>query len=217
MTASVVLPPPPADRAPAELTVVPKSEQTPAAPVVRPAPSALVPRHRRRRWLAAALLAAAAGAIAAEAWRASRVPAAVHYVTVPVTRGTVTRAVTESGSVNPVTTIQVGTYVSGVIQALYCDYNTRRPQGTDLRKDRSAPLSDNRRSGTRQPLHGPGAAGEGPDQPRLRRADLPAHGRPSREGHRVAGRSGRGEERLRPGLSAGRARQVRDRAAPGGA
>ena len=34
------------------------------------------------------------------------------------------RAVTASGSVNPVTTIQVGTYVSGAIQQLYCDYNT---------------------------------------------------------------------------------------------
>jgi HlyD family secretion protein len=29
-----------------------------------------------------------------------------------------------SGTVNPVTTVQVGTYVSGVIQELLCDYNT---------------------------------------------------------------------------------------------
>jgi HlyD family secretion protein len=48
----------------------------------------------------------------------------VRYVTVPATRGDVTRAVTASGSVNPVTTIQVGTYVSGVIQELRCDYNS---------------------------------------------------------------------------------------------
>jgi HlyD family secretion protein len=48
----------------------------------------------------------------------------VRYITAPVTRGAVTRAVTASGSVNPVITIQVGTYVSGVVQELYCDYNT---------------------------------------------------------------------------------------------
>ncbi len=70
------------------------------------------------------LLTAAVVAIAGQAWRVARTPATVRYVTVPVTRGSVTRAVTASGSVNPVTTIQVGTYVSGVIQELYCDYNT---------------------------------------------------------------------------------------------
>lgn len=53
----------------------------------------------------------------------------MHYVTAAVTRGAVVRTVTATGSVNPVTTIQVGTYVSGVIQQLYCDYNTRVRRG----------------------------------------------------------------------------------------
>ncbi len=39
------------------------------------------------------------------------------------------KAVTTSGTVNPVITVQVGTYVSGVIQARYCDYNTRVKKG----------------------------------------------------------------------------------------
>ena len=70
-----------------------------------------------------------ASAIAAEAWRASRVMTPVHYVTAVVSRGTVARAVTGSGTVNPVTTVQVGTYVSGVIQQLFCDYNTPVKKG----------------------------------------------------------------------------------------
>lgn len=49
----------------------------------------------------------------------------VSYVTAAVTRGTVAPHVTASGTVNPVVTIQVGTYVSGVIQELLCDFNTR--------------------------------------------------------------------------------------------
>jgi len=37
----------------------------------------------------------------------------------------VARTVTATGTVNPVLTIIVGTYVSGVIQQLFCDYNTQ--------------------------------------------------------------------------------------------
>lgn len=48
----------------------------------------------------------------------------VRYVTAEVTRGTVARTSTATGTVNPVLTIIVGTYVSGVIQDIYCDYNT---------------------------------------------------------------------------------------------
>lgn len=50
---------------------------------------------------------------------------AVAYVTAEVSRGSVAPYVTASGTVNPVVTVQVGTYVSGVIQELYCDFNTR--------------------------------------------------------------------------------------------
>jgi HlyD family secretion protein len=48
----------------------------------------------------------------------------VQYVTAEVTRGTVARTSTATGTVNPVLTIIVGTYVSGVIQDIFCDYNT---------------------------------------------------------------------------------------------
>ena len=54
---------------------------------------------------------------------------AVSYATMPVTTGSVTRIVTATGSVNPVLTIIVGSYVSGVIRELHCDFNTRVEKG----------------------------------------------------------------------------------------
>jgi len=51
------------------------------------------------------------------------------YVTALVSRGSVTRAVVATGTVNPVVTVQVGSYVSGTIQKLYCDFNTEVKPG----------------------------------------------------------------------------------------
>ncbi|HVB82124.1 MAG TPA: efflux RND transporter periplasmic adaptor subunit [Candidatus Binataceae bacterium] len=56
-------------------------------------------------------------------------PALVHYVTVRAERGTLTRAVTATGTVNPVVTVQVGTYVSGPIVKISCDFNTQVKKG----------------------------------------------------------------------------------------
>jgi len=66
---------------------------------------------------------------ASVAWWMFGSSAAVSYVTAPVTRGTVARAATATGSVNPVLTITVGSYVSGVIQEIDCDFNTRVKKG----------------------------------------------------------------------------------------
>jgi len=68
-----------------------------------------------------ALLLAGAGAIW---WRLHATPQ-TSYQTMPATMGSIVRAVTASGSVNPIIVVQVGTYVSGVVQARYCDYNTQ--------------------------------------------------------------------------------------------
>ena len=51
----------------------------------------------------------------------------IRYTTVPISHGPVARTVT--ATVNPVLTIIVGTYVSGVIQQLFCDYNTQVKKG----------------------------------------------------------------------------------------
>ncbi len=75
------------------------------------------------RWVAIALLVLAAAA--GLAWWNMHRSTPVHYVTVAATRGTITRTATATGTVNPVLTIIVGAYDSGVIQNLYCDYNTQ--------------------------------------------------------------------------------------------
>jgi len=53
----------------------------------------------------------------------------VEYRTEPVTRGDVQQTVTATGTVNPVTTVQVGTQVSGTIKSLYADFNSRVKKG----------------------------------------------------------------------------------------
>lgn len=54
---------------------------------------------------------------------------AVQYRTVKVTKGSLSTYVTANGTVNPVTTVLVGTQVSGTIQKLYADYNTPVKEG----------------------------------------------------------------------------------------
>src|SRR5579871_532591 len=85
-------------------------------------------RLRRRGWLAIALIAllAAGGGVK---WWTARHTELLHYSTAPAGYGDVTRSVVATGTVNPELTIMVGTYVSGVIQELLCDYNTRVKAG----------------------------------------------------------------------------------------
>ena len=97
-----------------------------ATPVVLvPKPQAPTPPSRPQRfWIAAALTAIVVTAAAFAVWRYAGTESTVQYSTAPVTRGDVTRAVTATGTVNPVLTIIVGSYVSGVIKVIHCDYNT---------------------------------------------------------------------------------------------
>ena len=99
----------------------------PATGVPRLLPPRRASKHLRGRWLVTATLFLAAAA--AVAWWRTQGATPVRYTTAPVTRGNVTRMVTATGTVNPELTIIVGSYVSGVIQQLYCDYNTRVKAG----------------------------------------------------------------------------------------
>jgi len=104
----------------------------PAAPVVLvPKLQAAAPAnaHRRNVWLIAGLLSLAVLAAIGVTWWLVTAEATVRYTTAPVTRGDVTRAVTATGTVNPVLTIIVGSYVSGVIKEIHCDYNTQVKKG----------------------------------------------------------------------------------------
>jgi HlyD family secretion protein len=51
------------------------------------------------------------------------------FRTEPVTRGDIQQTVTATGNVNAVTTVQVGTQVSGTIKILYVDFNSRVKKG----------------------------------------------------------------------------------------
>src|SRR5205807_2025711 len=56
----------------------------------------------------------------------------LRYITRPVAYGDISATVTETGTVNPVDTVQVGTQVSGTVAALNVDYNSRVTKGEVL-------------------------------------------------------------------------------------
>lgn len=84
----------------------------------------------RKGRLAAAVVAVTLLAAVGVAYvRHRQTAAAPRFETVAIDRGTVAPAVISSGTVNPVTTVQVGTYVSGVIHSISCDFNTQVKAG----------------------------------------------------------------------------------------
>jgi HlyD family secretion protein len=101
-----------------------------AARLEQATPVVLVPQpparpRSRKPWLIGGLLSLAVIAAVGAVWWYPSSGANVRYTTAAVTRGAVTRTVTATGTVNPVLTIIVGSYVSGVIQEIHCDYNTQ--------------------------------------------------------------------------------------------
>ena len=101
---------------------------TPSARIVA-TPVLAGQRWQGQRWLIGVAMLLLLLGVAGGAWWATLREATVRYTTAPVTHGAVTRVVTATGTVNPVLTIIVGSYVSGVIQQLFCDYNTQVKQG----------------------------------------------------------------------------------------
>jgi HlyD family secretion protein len=84
-----------------------------------------------------ALGAAAVALLLALGWLWWSRPAPVEgggYVTETADRGLVALVVTATGTVNPVTTVQVGTYVSGPVRELYVDFNSPVRQGQIVAK-----------------------------------------------------------------------------------
>ncbi len=57
---------------------------------------------------------------------------APNYTTAPLSFGDIVQTVSANGTLNPVTVVQVGSQVSGTVQMLYVDYNSRVHQGEVL-------------------------------------------------------------------------------------
>jgi HlyD family secretion protein len=85
--------------------------------------------QKRNRYKLTALLVFVVG-LALGAWRYIQDdPAPVYYMTAKVERGSLSRLVTATGTVNPVSTVQVGSYVSGPIKAIFVDFNSPVTRG----------------------------------------------------------------------------------------
>ena len=108
---------------PSEQKIASKLVPFPVTPLLKGKPSF------NRHWLIAGLAALLIVAIAGATWWTLAERSTIHYVSVPVAKGAVTRTVTATGTVNPELTIIVGTAVSGIIQELSCDYNTQVKKG----------------------------------------------------------------------------------------
>jgi len=85
--------------------------------------------NRRKLWLS--LAGAVAVLFLLGFWIKSRAEP-VRYLTEPVKRGPITAAVEATGTINPLTTVPVGSYVSGTVKLLFADFNTHVHAGQVL-------------------------------------------------------------------------------------
>ena len=78
--------------------------------------------------LTSAAIVVVAG-VAVWAFSGGRKKQAVEYETATVARQDISNFVTATGTIEPVTEVEVGTQVSGIIDKIYVDYNTVVKQG----------------------------------------------------------------------------------------
>jgi HlyD family secretion protein len=78
-------------------------------------------KHKRLYLIAAVCLVVIIGI-----WFYARAKAAApKFTTAPIRRGDITSAVQATGTINALTTVSVGSYVSGTVQYIFADFNTR--------------------------------------------------------------------------------------------
>ena len=83
-----------------------------------------------KKWIVAVLVVVGAGAAGVTYYlRSNPVEASSTLITAPVLRGSVVEAVQATGTLEAVTTVQVGSQVSGTIKALHADFNSQVRQG----------------------------------------------------------------------------------------
>jgi len=74
------------------------------------------------------------------AWLLLRGPAGIQYRTATVGHGDIDITVSATGNPNAVVTVQVGTQVSGIILALFADFNTKVTRGQLIAQIDPAPF-----------------------------------------------------------------------------
>ncbi len=119
-TTELLIPPVSDDSKPVKEQIGPKKVQ------LTPPPKGFLVRSNRRKWLVAASVVVVLAIGATFYFRGSAHPT---YVTTAIDRGDIEAAITATGSVNAVKTVQVGSQVSGNILALYADFNTKVKAG----------------------------------------------------------------------------------------
>jgi len=87
---------------------------------VGPEPS---PAKRSQKWLVWTLACAGLAGAGAASWKVLWKPAVPTYAVVNVRRGSLAKTISATGKVQAVTTVQVGTQVSGTVSELHADFN----------------------------------------------------------------------------------------------
>src|SRR5215471_17662387 len=83
-------------------------------------------KYIKSKWAIIGLLVVAIGALTAFKFEAAKSP---QYFTEQVQRGDIQNVVQATGTINAVTTVQVGSQVSGTIQSLFADFNSHVTKG----------------------------------------------------------------------------------------
>jgi len=123
------------DREPTE-TVMPESMTATTTPPDIHDTLGLTPRGRRRRigrWLFAALIITALVGVGLR-MRATPAQAVSPYKTEMVQKGALTVSVTATGELKPVTQVNIGTEISGIVEAVEVDFNSPVTVGQTLAK-----------------------------------------------------------------------------------
>jgi HlyD family secretion protein len=84
--------------------------------------------------------AAACVSVGLGTWAVVRGQAGIQYRTAPVEHGDINVAISATGNPNAVVTVQVGTQVSGVVLALFADFNTKVTKGQLIARIDPAPF-----------------------------------------------------------------------------
>ena len=83
-------------------------------------------KYIQNKWFVIAILLAALGVLTAFKFETGKAP---QYMTEKVQQGNIQNVVQATGSITAVTTVQVGSQVSGTIQKLYADFNSHVTKG----------------------------------------------------------------------------------------